>query len=262
MARPQGRQRVILMYHHVCPAELIPGHSSALEGWQYCLSPQQFRRQLTHVRLRGWKFVSLSSYVTGLRDGTTQRQRLAAVTFDDGWRDNYEFAVPVLVELQVPATIFVVSGAMEGVSDERRMTVPQLRELADYGIAVGAHSRTHPRLTSLNSAALKNEVLGSRCELQDQIGLQVRFFAYPGGRFNQAVVDSVQSAGYEAACSVIGFARNNVDTRFWLYRDVLQNCAGSLRDYLKLSPVVRACLDWRAEKRVRAALATSPHPPG
>lgn len=102
------------MYHHVCPADLVPQHSSALEGWQYCLSPQQFRRQLTQVRLRGWRFVSLSSYLTGLRDGTAQRQRLAAVTFDDGWRDNYEFAVPVLVEQQVPATIFVVSGAMEG----------------------------------------------------------------------------------------------------------------------------------------------------
>ncbi len=62
--------------------------------------------------------------------------------------------------------------------------------------------------------------------------------------------------------SVIGFATNNVDTRFWLYRDVLQNCAGSLRDYLKLSPVVRGCLGWRAAKRVRAALATPPHPPG
>lgn len=245
------------MYHHVCPADLVPQHSSALEGWQYCLSPDQFRRQLTQVRLRGWRFVSLSSYLTGLRDGTAQRQRLAAVTFDDGWRDNYEFAVPVLVELQVPATIFVVSGAMEGVSSDRRMSVSQLRELADCEIAVGAHSKTHPCLTSLNAVALKNEVLGARYDLQDQIGIDVRFFAYPGGRFNQAVVDSVQSAGYDAACSVVGFARNSFDTRFWLYRDVLEDCAGSLRDYLKLSPVVREYLGWRAAKRVRAAL-TSP----
>lgn len=242
------------MYHHVCPPEMVPGQSSLLEGWQYCVSPQQFRRQLLQVRFRGWNFVSLSSYVAGLRNGTTQTQRLAAVTFDDGWRDNFDFAVPVLMEMQIPATIFVVSGAMDGVSDDRRMTVTQLRELAGFGITVGAHSRTHPRLTSLNAVCLKSEVWGSRSDLQDQLGAEVSFFAYPGGRFNQVVVDAVQSAGYSAACSVIGFARNHVNTQFWLYRDVLEHHADSLRDALRLSSIARKCLGWRAAKRVRAAL--------
>ncbi|GDX94173.1 hypothetical protein LBMAG46_41830 [Planctomycetia bacterium] len=245
---------MILMYHHVCPPDKVPAQSSGLEGWQYCLAPQQFRRQLSRVRSRGWNFVSLSSYVSGLPDGSTQRRRLAAVTFDDGWRDNYEFAIPVLMEMQIPATIFVVSGAMEGVSSDRRMTVPQLRELTGCGITIGAHSRSHPRLTSLNAASLKSEVLGARSDLQDQVGTDVQFFAYPGGRFNQAVVDSVQSAGYLAACSVIGFAPNQLSTRFWLYRDVLQHEAGGLRDSLRLSAVVRDCLGWRAANRVRAAL--------
>lgn len=83
---------------------------------------------------------------------------------------------------------------------------------------------------------------------------EVSFFAYPGGRFNQVVVDAVQSAGYSAACSVIGFARNHVNTQFWLYRDVLEHHADSLRDALRLSSIARKCLGWRAAKRVRVVL--------
>ena len=245
---------MILMYHHVCPPDLVPARQAPAEGWQYNIAPDLFRNQLQIIQQRGWRFVSLADYSSGLLDGTTRQRRLAAITFDDGWRDNWDFAVPVLAELKLPATIFVVSSDISGISTDRRMTDNQLRQLAGHGIVVGAHSRTHPRLTSLNAAELRSEVQGSRRELQDLTGTDVPFFAYPGGRFNRSVVDVVQAAGYTAACSIFGLACNDQSSLFWLYRDVFSDHCNTWRDRLRLSPAVRNCVGWRAARRVQMAL--------
>lgn len=242
------------MYHHVCPRERIPAQQAPLEGWQYNIAPELFRRQLRIIQQRGWKFVSLADYTAALLAGTAKSHRLAAITFDDGWLDNWEFAVPVLAEMKLPATVFVVSSEMANVSVDRRMTAAQVRQLAGYGIAVGAHSRTHPRLTSLNASDLHTEVYGSRCDLQDLTGTAVQFFAYPGGRFNRSVVDAVQAAGYAAACSVIGLACNDQNSLFWLYRDVFSDECNTWRDWLRLSAAFRSCVSWRAVRRVQLAL--------
>jgi peptidoglycan/xylan/chitin deacetylase (PgdA/CDA1 family) len=242
------------MYHHVCPAAAVPEFGASLEGWQYWTTPELFSYQLQQLQHHGWRFVSLATYTAGLLDGTNHRLRYAAVTFDDGWRDNFEFALPVLVQKQIPATIFVVSGTMQDVRADRRMTDTQLRQLAGYQIAVGAHSRTHPRLTALNAADLQTEVQGSRHELQDVTGTDVPFFAYPGGRFNRSVVAAVQAAGYTAACSVIGLARNDHSSLFWLYRDVFSDHCTSWRDRLRMSAAFRTCVGWRAARRVQQAL--------
>ena len=146
---------MILMYHHVCPAEQIPPEVVPLEGWQYCLSPQLFRQQLLQAKWRGWQFVSLQQYVAGLADGSTIRQRWLTVTFDDGWLDNYQHALPVLLELAVPATIFVVSGPIAGVRTDRRMSPEQLQSLQSHSVTVGAHSCTHPQLTALTPDRLQ-----------------------------------------------------------------------------------------------------------
>ena len=239
---------MILMYHHVCPAKLIPEKVVPLEGWQYCVSPQLFRQQLIQARQRGWQFTSLQQYVAGLTDGTTVRQRRLAVTFDDGWLDNFQYALPVLTELAVPATIFVVSGTMAGVPSERRMSVDQLRTLNSCGVTVGAHSCTHPQLTALTPDRLQQEIVDCRCQLQDVTGTSVDFFAYPGGRFNCHVVQAVQQAGFTAACSVIGMGVNSPETKYWLYRDVFTE---DWRDWLRLSGRVRRWLTGRADLRAR-----------
>ncbi len=245
---------MILMYHHVCPAEQVPTDVVPLEGWRYCISPKDFRRQLQRLRQCGWMYVDLETYVAGLERGETRRNRWLSVTFDDGWLDNFQYAVPILTELQIPATIFVVSGTMAGVPSERRMSVAQLRQLHALKIEVGAHTRTHPNLPTLGDAQLREELVGAKQDLERVLERPVRYLAYPGGRFNQRVVESVQSAGYDAACSVIGGGWNSAATRYWLYRDVFTDEMNSLKDRVKSSPVWRNLLHWRAERSVRQRL--------
>lgn len=250
---------MILMYHHVCPAECVPREHAPLEGWQYCLSPQQFLLQLTTLQLRGWQFVSLQNYCARLAQPISSRARLACVTFDDGWADNFEFAVPVLSRLGIPAVIFVVSGEMSGVPQHRRMTVPQLLSLRQHGITVGAHSSTHAVLPRLSAASLQSQVADCRHRLQDLTGEGIEFFAYPGGRFNLPVVEAVQQAGFQAACSVIGMAVNSPHSRFWLYRDVFSDGMDQFSDHLRSTFWCRRLLGWRAKLRVARRLQdTSP----
>ncbi|MEI7701794.1 MAG: polysaccharide deacetylase family protein [Planctomycetia bacterium] len=246
---------MILMYHHVCPAGCVPAESAALEGWGYRISPEDFRRQLLWFQQRGWKYVSLEQYIAFFADPHQQNARHIAVTFDDGWIDNFQYALPVLTDLKIPATIFVVSGEMSGVSPLRRMSERQLQQLADVEIEVGAHTRTHPNLPTLSDQALREELSGARQDLEQVINRPVRYLAYPGGRFDRRVVDFVKEAGYEAACSVIGCGQNSERSRYWLYRDVFTEAMDSLKDSVKTHPRLRNLLHWRASLNARRRLA-------
>lgn len=246
---------MILMYHHVCPADHVPAESVALEGWRYRIAPEDFRRQLLWFQQRGWQYVSLQNYIACFADPHQQNARHIAVTFDDGWVDNFQYALPVLTELKIPATIFVVSGEMCGVSPLRRMSERQLQQLADVEIEVGAHTRTHPNLPTLSDQALREELSGARQDLEQVINRPVRYLAYPGGRFDRRVVDFVKEAGYEAACSVIGCGKNSEASRYWLYREVFTDTMDGYKDWIKGTASLRRCLHWRAARNAANRLS-------
>jgi peptidoglycan/xylan/chitin deacetylase (PgdA/CDA1 family) len=224
------------------------------EGWRYRIDPQDFRGQLLLLKREGWTFFSLPDYLQQLDDHALRR-RIVTVTFDDGWRDNWDYAVPILRELKIPAVIFVVSRDLPGVCAERRMTAEQLRGLAAAEIEVGAHTRSHPNLTALSAEQLKQEISGSRRDLEAIINRPVRYLAYPGGRFNLAVVEATRAAGFEAACSVIGLGCNSTQSRYWLYRDVFTAPMNTLRDRIKRTPLLRRLLHPRAERKAIQTLA-------
>jgi peptidoglycan/xylan/chitin deacetylase (PgdA/CDA1 family) len=246
-----------------------------LEGWQYTIGPVAFEAQLQTLARRGFQFVSMGEYVEGIcgsrgtgrgdpgtaiggaglgRDARADT-RLATITFDDGWRDNYSCALPILARLAVPATFFVVTGELPGVSEERRMTSHQVRALRSAGMTVGAHSRSHRDLTTLDSVALDDEVLGSKVDLERVLGEPVDWFAYPGGRFDRRVAEAVKKHGFQGACSVIGGGKNTSQTRFWMFREVFSPRTDNCRDRLRLSRVGSLLLRWRAHRALRRRLA-------
>jgi peptidoglycan/xylan/chitin deacetylase (PgdA/CDA1 family) len=232
---------MILMYHHVCPVETVPAEAerSALAGWEYRVEPADFEKQLLWLQRKRYHFVSLAEYVRTLRDQGRIFGRIAAVTFDDGWRDNHEYAFPILRRLGIPATFFIVSGEMAGVPSSMRMEPVMLRELADGGMEIGGHSRSHPNLAALPDDALDGEIRGCREDLAQVVGKPIRFFAYPGGRHDGRVIDASVRAGYEAACSVEPWGGNDRSRMFRLYRDVLGGSNGWWRDSLVASPAGR-----------------------
>lgn len=172
------------------------------EWHRSCVSPRAFGEQMQYLRDHGYRVLPLGA----LSDGT---DRAVAITFDDGFADNFTQAFPVLTRLGMPATIFVTVGAVGGQLRVLRdhpgplpaLTWSQLREMTSGGIAMGSHTLTHPHLTRLDAEALEREVTESRARLTAETGVVPESFCYPHGDVNAAVRAAVARAGYRVACS-------------------------------------------------------------
>jgi peptidoglycan/xylan/chitin deacetylase (PgdA/CDA1 family) len=189
------------MYHNIATAPReLPVYRSLY------VSPDAFKRQMWLLHKLGFVGLSMSAampYLRGERLG-----RVAVITLDDGYVDNLEAAAPILQAFGFTATVYVVSGAIGRFNawDDVRlgikkplMSAAQLRQWQVAGMEVGAHTRTHPRLTQCSDAALRDEVQGSKRDLEDRLGAAVPQFCYPYGDADTRVVDCVQQAGYTAA---------------------------------------------------------------
>ncbi len=165
-------------------------------GDRYNLTFPQFQSQMRHLAAHYpgcfVPFDSRMSNSDGLR---------IAVTFDDGYLDNLTLAAPLLVELGIPFTVFVCTGAVA----ERKtgfLTPEQLRELAGLpGAKIGSHSITHPLLTACDEHALKQELHGSKAYLEDLLGREVDALAYPFGAVNRRVRDAAENLGYRVGAT-------------------------------------------------------------
>lgn len=246
---------MILMYHHVCSADEIPLVQVPLEGWNYNIEPAAFESQLRAIMARGYQFVTFKTYLAEMAIGGRVFSRLATVTFDDGWLDNFTNAFPILQRLGIPATFFVVSREMPSIAWDRRMTPDQIQRLTASGMTIGAHTRSHPNLATLDEYAVRDELCGAKLDLEQVTGLPVEYLAYPGGRFSRKVVGAAQDAGYLAACSVINWGQNTEASRFWLYRDVFRDRLDGLSDKLRLNQLTRRIFRGRAKRALQKMLA-------
>jgi peptidoglycan/xylan/chitin deacetylase (PgdA/CDA1 family) len=185
-----------------------------------------------HCRFFGRHFnvVPLRDLVHRMEHGYNIDRHLA-ITFDDGYRDNFEIARPVLEKLSLPATFFIVTDWMGSdvvpLWDRERgvrypwMTWDEVRSLHQRGFEIGAHTRSHVDLGAVSPAAAREEVLGARLEIEKQIGSRVESFAYPyGGRthVSEANREVVRSAGFRCCCSSYGGINPMGTNPFFLQR--------------------------------------------
>ncbi|MBU8976236.1 MULTISPECIES: polysaccharide deacetylase family protein [unclassified Lysobacter] len=189
------------MYHNLC----VPPRDIQRQRGLY-VTPQRFARQMSLLRSFGYRGVSMSEAMPYLRG--EQHGRIAVITFDDGYRDNLDNALPVLRALGFTATCYVVSSWIGGHNAwdcdrlglrKPLMSVHELRQWQHAGMEVGAHTRTHPRLGDCDALELKDQIGGSRAFLEDLLGRRVTQFCYPYGDHDDAVVAATREAGFDAA---------------------------------------------------------------
>jgi peptidoglycan/xylan/chitin deacetylase (PgdA/CDA1 family) len=209
----------ILMYH------IIDRPKAASEA-KYCCPPEVFDRHMAYLAASG-RAVGLQQLLDALDGRGTCPNDAVAVTFDDGFRVTHELALPILQRHGITATMFLVSDRVAGHNDwmtsrgfpERAlMSRDQMLEMGAAGVTLGSHTRHHARLREADAATLKDEIAGSKAELEDLLGREIGYFAYPYGQYNEAGRDMVEQAGYRAACTTrSGFNNPSVD-RFQLRR--------------------------------------------
>jgi len=205
---------LVLMYH------LVAEPLSAQEA-RYCCPPKRFESQMRHLRDSGAPLVTLDALVEALDRRREWPQFAVAVTFDDGFADTLAHALPILGRYGIPATMFAVADRLGGVNDwmsrrgfpERRLvSASELREMSAAGVAIGSHTRTHPRLPEVDARAKREEIGGSKHRLEDVLGCAVSSFAYPYGLYDDDSRRAVEEAGYRVACSTrSGFNGPEID---------------------------------------------------
>lgn len=189
------------------------------------VSPVRFAFQMQFLIERGFKVVSLQEACRRL-NSHEEDERTIVLTFDDGLRDFLTNAAPVLRRYQLPATLFIVTGRLGGVSqwssarrDGQLLTRDELIELKAQGFSFGSHTCTHRDLRTLDEAALKRELADSLAAIA-ALGETFIPFAYPGGTFTQRERDAVERAGYDCGVIVGGRWGNGPETdRFLLKRE-------------------------------------------
>lgn len=191
----------ILTYHHVGARR----RGARLKGLY--VSPTLFGRQVKELLDEGFAIPAFRQVLA--EQGKAPR---VLVTFDDGFVDVFEHALPILRQSGARAMLYLVSDLLGKTNEwqqragdiaEPLMDEVQVREWLAAGQEIGAHTRTHPRLTQLSAREAKEEITASKKALEDRFGLRVEHFCYPYGDWNEPVRDMVIAAGYKSACTTI-----------------------------------------------------------
>jgi peptidoglycan/xylan/chitin deacetylase (PgdA/CDA1 family) len=172
----QGARLPILMYHSVSH-EMRAGHPY----FETNTTPQVFEEQMAWLHSNGYTAMALESAVERLKTGQLHPKHVV-ITFDDGLRDFYTAAFPILERHGFTATMFVVTDwVARGVSPSGKeiLTWDLTRELRDRGISIGSHSATHSILREMNKLQLERELADSKAAIEEQLGAAVTSFAYP-----------------------------------------------------------------------------------
>ena len=221
-----GRSRVVILYYHRV-------------GWADVLSKPtaQFRSELEYLK-RNYECLTLRQLRDRLAEGLPIRRKVAVVTFDDGYRDNYTAAFPELQRAGVPATFFVATGfvgtkrrfahdsrALErgqtARDDWEKITWDDLRQMQSAGMEIGSHTVEHANLGAADPAATAREVGESLQTLQAELGDQRRAFSFPWGKrpdMSETALQLIRSAGYYAAVTTVAGATHWGDDLYGLRR--------------------------------------------
>ncbi|MBU2595377.1 polysaccharide deacetylase family protein [Patescibacteria group bacterium] len=192
----------ILMYHHIQDA---PDNLS--------LSPAIFKAEAEYLFQENYQTITLSE----LFNDTSGKK--VVLTFDDGYKDVVDNALPVLKEYGFRGVVFVI---VDNVGKPGYLSFDDLALLKNEGWEIGSHSLTHLDLV-VSSAAAKAEIFDSRKILQDRLGIQVNFFCYPAGKYNDSTLSLVKDAGYLGAVTTESGTKNSKINIFELKRIRIQN---------------------------------------
>jgi peptidoglycan/xylan/chitin deacetylase (PgdA/CDA1 family) len=176
----------ILLYHHV---------EGDVSYSRYYVSVPDSKAQMKALKKWGYTAIPISLLLEALIDGAELPPKPIVITFDDGNRNIYENAFPVMKMLNFPGVFYIVGNRVNSGTDIAH--VPELREMVDAGWEIGSHSYTHSDLT-LNHGGARYEILQSKLDIEDVLGVDVQTFAYPFGMVDPFLAQKVNDYGYSA----------------------------------------------------------------
>ena|SRR5437763_9299065 len=206
----------ILVYHSI-------SRSANPKFKQLTVSPALFAAQMDFLHQHAYTPINAIQLIHGLTGKTALPRRPVAITFDDGFADFYQHALPVLSRCKFTATLYITTGFVgntsrwmqrEGETERPMLSWSQIAEISNSGIECGSHTHSHPKLDTLPLPVARDEIVRSKELLEDHVGRKVSSFAYPFGYYTSAVSHLVQEAGFSSACTV-DFAMSSDTTKYF-----------------------------------------------
>ena len=214
----QTAQVIIFCYHRLVDKVRYPGTE---------IKPADFEAQMKALKDRGITVIGMQDLLAWKRGEKNIPPRCAVISFDDGWKSQYEVAWPILKKYGYPITLFIYTEGVRGgtLGGGEAATWEQLADMRDNGVDIEAHSATHQDLREghtimvaspgakrakkkLTGAEyeewMQNEVVGCKQLLEQRLAIKVNCFAVPFGNYNDHVKDVALKAGYEAMFTVYG----------------------------------------------------------
>ena len=214
----QTAQVIIFCYHRLVDKIRYPGTE---------ITPAAFEAQMKELKDHGITVIGMQDLLAWKRGEKNIPPRCAVITFDDGWKSQYEVAWPIMKKFEYPFTMFIYTEGVRGGSlgGGEAITWEQLADMRDNGIDIEAHTATHQDLREGHNIMLaspggkrtrtkltgpqyeqwvQSEVVGAKELLEQRLGIKVNCFAVPFGNYNEHVKELARNAGYEAMFTVYG----------------------------------------------------------
>lgn len=161
--------------------------------------PEEFKKQMQYLHNEGYHSITLDELYDYVTKGTELPDKPVLITFDDGYIDNYQHAMPILKEYNMKATLFMISGS---VGENRFVGLEQLKEMQANGIDIQSHTVNHKDLRHMSLQQARDELVSSKAVLEDSMKHPVRYIAYPGGFTNKDIDTIAEESGYRMAFNV------------------------------------------------------------
>jgi len=176
----------ILMYHNI---GIPPKDEKNKKLW---VSAKKFRQQMVYLKKYGYNPITFKDIKNGYIPA-----KPVIITFDDGRENNYTEAFPILKEFGFKACMFLIT-------EQLKINSNQLRQMQDYGIEFGSHTKTHPNLVQISEDKAREEINGSKKILEQRLNTTIIAFAYPYGQgaYKEKIKQMVKEAGYLFACGI------------------------------------------------------------
>jgi len=230
---PDQARVPVLMYHYISE---LPADADRYRR-DLTVSPENFRAHLRYLRDAGYTAITLTDLYLHLTEGYPLPEHPIVLTFDDGYRDAYEVAFPILLEFGFSGTFFVLSTPAH-YEWEPYLTWPQMKEMAAAGMEVQGHGRDHVDLRGQSYDYLVYQILGIQEAISYHIGRPARFFCYPAGKYDEDVVAVLKSAGFWGAVTTEWGQTHTREGLFVMPRIRIRRSTtlASFADYLKWRP--------------------------
>lgn len=213
---------VVLMYHSINHDPHDPGNILRIPK-------VKFAAQMKWLYTNGYKTLSLDELYDAVSKGKPVPEKSVVLTFDDGYRDNYTAAFPVIKQYHFKATVFMITSKI-GDRKNGYLSANELKEMDNNGFSVESHTVTHSDLSSLSYARQYKELSDSKSALQALLGHSIDYIAYPSGYYNNDTIKAEKKIGYKMCFREKGGMARISDSRYEFPRAFVGE---NLKDFIR-----------------------------